>query len=1040
MAWTKVELPLGGVDQYTDAEHVQPGKLLLAENVRFRRPGGLRKRDGFSATSRLVADTGGAVHATPVRLTQHHGELLLATGRGLHSYSFAADRWNVVGATPKYLADRYRVSRPTPEDAADFQASADTVYCAPVWATVTLYDNGGGSLIGDVVIVDARTGAIINVHALGTTLSVTGPPGPWLLTDGTSIFVVYVTLAGVLTYQAYTPSSASWGAATAITLSVACTPAIMSWEKVHGSAPAEFIVAAKRSADANVHVEVVNASFVSQRTATLTTAAGTPEQAIAVYATAGEDVYVGWDNGTDLRMAILTTATLATTTSDFAAIVATRPDRLAFARRDATSVWFVLDWSSSGVRTVRWGHVTDAAVVTSTPGTHDMALAGVGSSTSAVYMASDPWVDDGGLCVLVLYDAGGGAADGSYMIYGLSDQTALRSSAVLLGVVARTVGPDVDALRGSMGARQVGISTDGLYAIGVSVVQTFKALEDQAYRATHYGVDLLVLDARSAVSVDQRMQSAPWGPSRVFAGAQPMIYDGVRMTDSGMPHRLDLPAADLQPSDGDENGAGGGPTAIKVVLVAEWQNAAGQVDRGSPSAPVALTTLSLTQTNTLTMQVPDLMAGNRFGAPVDVRVGVYTTAVNGDLYYRHETYGFVRPGQATTVTLQISSPRVALGEPLYTDGGVLPNIGAPACKVIVEHRERLFAAGLDGDAEGIAFTKPYKLGIAPEWVADAFVVRIPGAGRITALASLDTALVAFSRTALWVIYGDGPPDTTTAGSDAPGGISGFQVQRITSDVGCANPRSVVVTPRGIMFESEKGIYLLDRGLQSMWGSGAQINAVLGARGPVTGAALRAGKTEVEFALAGSPEENLTKLVYDYHVDHWSVDRLAAGIAQELRTLCEYSGAAAADPWICFASNTTVYRETPGQFADASAFYPMKVQTAPLALDTIGGWERVRSVTVAGKRISSQSIRMRFAYDDAEDYDAVTYDATIGRAAAWVATAGYPIKFHVPRQKVRHLRVALEEVAGTGEGARWSALVFEVAAKRGTVKLAPTART
>lgn len=52
------------------------------------------------------------------------------------------------------------------------------------------------------------------------------------------------------------------------------------------------------------------------------------------------------------------------------------------------------------------------------------------------------------------------------------------------------------------------------------------------------------------------------------------------------------------------------------------------------------------------------------------------------------------------------------------------------------------------------------------------------------------------------------------GPDATGANSDYgDPTLITSDVGCINDNSVVIMPQGLMFQSAKGIYLLDQSLK-----------------------------------------------------------------------------------------------------------------------------------------------------------------------------------------------------------------------------------
>lgn len=83
---------------------------------------------------------------------------------------------------------------------------------------------------------------------------------------------------------------------------------------------------------------------------------------------------------------------------------------------------------------------------------------------------------------------------------------------------------------------------------------------------------------------------------------------------------------------------------------------------------------------------------------------------------------------------------------------------------------------------------------------------------INALASLDDKVVVFSDSEITVVYGDGPNDD--------GSGAGFAVHSVATDVGCAVPGSVVTTPNGVMFYSDRGVYLLDRAMNVKYISGS----------------------------------------------------------------------------------------------------------------------------------------------------------------------------------------------------------------------------
>src|SRR5208283_5242873 len=78
-------------------------------------------------------------------------------------------------------------------------------------------------------------------------------------------------------------------------------------------------------------------------------------------------------------------------------------------------------------------------------------------------------------------------------------------------------------------------------------------------------------------------------------------------------------------------------------------------------------------------------------------------------------------------------------------------------------------------------------------------------GPITALAPMDGNLVIFKKNAIYYINGTGP-DNTGANSQYS------QPLFISSTVGCINTNSIVFTDSGLIFQSDKGLWLLGRNL------------------------------------------------------------------------------------------------------------------------------------------------------------------------------------------------------------------------------------
>ena len=69
---------------------------------------------------------------------------------------------------------------------------------------------------------------------------------------------------------------------------------------------------------------------------------------------------------------------------------------------------------------------------------------------------------------------------------------------------------------------------------------------------------------------------------------------------------------------------------------------------------------------------------------------------------------------------------------------------------------------------------------------------------------MDGRLVVFKRAVIQAITGAGPNDLGQGAFNPP--------QAASTAIGTSIPGSVVAMPDGIMFQSSKGIWLLDRGL------------------------------------------------------------------------------------------------------------------------------------------------------------------------------------------------------------------------------------
>ncbi len=236
----------------------------------------------------------------------------------------------------------------------------------------------------------------------------------------------------------------------------------------------------------------------------------------------------------------------------------------------------------------------------------------------------------------------------------------------------------------------------------------------------------------------------------------------------------------------------GAPGIWQYLTVAEYRDAAGRLWRSAPSLSVTGSSDSNTR-STLSLRPPP-------GYPMGTRMVLYRTEAAGSLFYQHSSYP-VDSGLGVDTTVDAD---IVKGEPVYTAGGVLENAAPPAARFVVRTRDRVWAGLLDYTArvQSSKFIRPTE---GVHWSnADQFFVDIPQA--VTGLATMDDVLVVFCENNIYLVHGEGPSDLGVGAYSPP--------QRIPSDVGCVQARSIVSDANGIYFMSRRGIEIMSRGFSA----------------------------------------------------------------------------------------------------------------------------------------------------------------------------------------------------------------------------------
>lgn len=456
------------------------------------------------------------------------------------------------------------------------------------------------------------------------------------------------------------------------------------------------------------------------------------------------------------------------------------------------------------------------------------------------------------------------------------------------------------------------------------------------------------------------------------------------------------------------------------IAVYNWTDNKGQQHFSAPSIANNITLSGGTNTQLVSVVVPTL----RITAKSSVIIDLYRTETAGTIFYK--VTSIVSPNyndktiDSITITDGITDTALISREVLYTTGGVLENIIAPQASTIDSFKNRIFLAGLE-NINRIQYSKIRTEGKPVEFNDTLYKDVIPYGGAITSLKAMDDKLVIFKERAIFYMSGDGPNNLGQQDSFT-------EIELISSDVGCKNKNSVVLTPLGLFFQSAKGIYLLNRSLQ------IEYRGVLVEK--YNSLVVTSAKTvETKNIIIFTTEEGIS-LVYNYFLNQWST----------------YTNMPALDAEI--VDNTYYYLRTNGEiftedlnFSDNGTNIPIKVETGWLNFSGVQGFQRIYRMLVLGEFKSAHKLKISVAYDfkdiiaqeviiDTSDFiDATAY----GEYSPYGAEDLYgsdgnlmQIRINFQRQKCESIKITIEDITvDSGEALTLSNLIFLVGAKANT---------
>lgn len=392
--------------------------------------------------------------------------------------------------------------------------------------------------------------------------------------------------------------------------------------------------------------------------------------------------------------------------------------------------------------------------------------------------------------------------------------------------------------------------------------------------------------------------------------------------------------------------------ARQYRVVFEWTDAQGQVHRSAPSIGLSVTN-ALNDKNTLT--IPTLRVTEKKSAAdrADVVCAVYRTVASGTVFYKVSSIASPTLNSTTTDTVtfldNLADTVITANEILYTTGGILDNIQAESAISIEDYNNRLMLSGLE-DGSKTSYSKERVDG-EPVQFSDALNFRCEQeGGKVWAGKKLGEKFILFKKSDIFVQIGNGPTDT--------GAQDDFRApQSITSPVGTDQPQSIVATPGGLMFKSEKGYYLLNGSLQADY-IGADVQRYNDLS--VTGAVLLSDSNEVRFTHSDG-----LSLVYDYETGQWGTDTDLSAVSIVL-----WRGHPA-----YLKLDGTVLVESDTTYKNNEATVSTRFRTAWLKVAGLQGIQRIYKAVFLGKKLSDHLLVIAVRYDFSEAIqETFTFDA------------------------------------------------------------------
>lgn len=357
--------------------------------------------------------------------------------------------------------------------------------------------------------------------------------------------------------------------------------------------------------------------------------------------------------------------------------------------------------------------------------------------------------------------------------------------------------------------------------------------------------------------------------------------------------------------------------------------------------------LSISSINSVTLNIPTLRLTYKIANPVKIEIFRWSTAQEEFFQVTSILQPLINDVTVDYLTYtDTQADNQILGNSLiYTTGGVIENVGSPSFNAIALFDDRLW--GIDAEDPNLLLYSKQVIETTPVEMSDLLSMYIApstaaqgSTGNMKSIFPMDDKMIIFKANAVLYFNGTGPDNTGANSQYSPPTF-------ITSTVGTILQQSIVMTDNGLLFQSDKGYWLLERSAQQCVFLGGAVEKYT-IDGIANSALTIPGTTQIRATMSSG-----VTLMMDYFAgNQWGtftgVPAISSTLYQSFHTYLDKFG--------------RIFQETPDQYLDGTNPVLLGFKTGWINVAGISGYQRIHELILLGKFLSPANIIVNIAYD------------------------------------------------------------------------------